>query len=316
MCIKCREAWKCLVAVLQFWGDEASTANSVVYGGRECPVSALAEYVLNTINLGLEPGSRVTWDNMVTQTPWMAKRLHSMMDSQERMVRCQALPVEGVSSDLEIALERRYSKHLLNEPRGRGKLIVGNPPARGHKPVPSPPRSTKTGQTEALKLHLRRGPPGEGWSTVESKHTGPDVGCLYQTPKDDQPKEGEQVAQPGGLPLTDELLAPGEELMGELDYVEENNLGSPDPEVAEAVANIPEADVDIEMWESNAPLGFEPEVTRSGYDINLVRANPTGLGLASPVTAREDKMLDEEASSRTPGAGRPGTNIDLGCADN
>ena len=132
-------------------------------------------------------------------------------------------------------------------PGGRGKLIIGNPPADSHKPIPSPPGSTKTGQTEALKLHLRRGPLGEGWSTVELKHTGLDVGCLYQTPKDDQPKEGEQVAQPGHSPLTDELLALGEELMGELDYVEENNLGSPDPEVAEAVANIPEADVDIEM---------------------------------------------------------------------
>ena len=30
---KCREAWKWLVAVLQFWGDEASTADGVVYGG-------------------------------------------------------------------------------------------------------------------------------------------------------------------------------------------------------------------------------------------------------------------------------------------
>ena len=49
-----REAWKWIVAVLQFWGDEASTADGIVYGGCECPVSALVEYVMNTINLGLE----------------------------------------------------------------------------------------------------------------------------------------------------------------------------------------------------------------------------------------------------------------------
>ena len=201
---------------------------------------------------------------------------------------------------------------------GRGKLIVRNPPARGHKPITSPPGLTKTGQTESLKLHLMRGPTGEGWSTVESKDTGLDVGCLYQTPKDDQPKKGVQVAQPGCSPLTDELLALGEELTGELDYeeVEENNPGPPDLEVAQAVANIPEADIDIEMRESNVPPGFEPEVTRSGYDVNLVRTNPTEPGLASPVTAREDKMLDEEVSSRTPGAGQPGTNIEPGRADN
>ena len=49
-----------MVAVLQFWGDEVSTANGIVYGGHEHPVSALAEYVLNTINPGLDPGSKVT----------------------------------------------------------------------------------------------------------------------------------------------------------------------------------------------------------------------------------------------------------------
>ena len=51
------EAWKWLVAVHQFWGDEASIANGMVYGGHEHPISALAEYVFNAINPGLEPGS-------------------------------------------------------------------------------------------------------------------------------------------------------------------------------------------------------------------------------------------------------------------
>ena len=75
---KSREAWKWMVAVLRFWADEASSANSIVYGGRDCPVSALAEYILNTINPGLEPGSKATWDDIVIRTPWMAKRLHGM----------------------------------------------------------------------------------------------------------------------------------------------------------------------------------------------------------------------------------------------
>ena len=61
-----RELWKWMVAVLQFWGDEASTADGIVYGGCERPISALAEYVLNTINPGLDPGSKITWDDVVT----------------------------------------------------------------------------------------------------------------------------------------------------------------------------------------------------------------------------------------------------------
>ena len=55
VCQRSREAWKWMVDVLQFREDEASTANGIVYGGCKHPVSALAEYVLNTINPGLDP---------------------------------------------------------------------------------------------------------------------------------------------------------------------------------------------------------------------------------------------------------------------
>ena len=98
-----------------------------------------------------------------------------------------------------------------------------------------------------------------------------------------------------------------------LDYedVEENDPGVPDPEIAQAVAHIPQADAfaDVEMQKSQPPPGFEPEVSRSRYDVNLVCSNPTEPGLTSPVTAMENKMLDG-GTSRTPGAGRPGTKED------
>ena len=104
-----------------------------------------------------------------------------------------------------------------------------------------------------------------------------------------------------------------------LDYenVEENDAGVPDLEIAQAVAHIPQADAftDVEMQESHPPPGFELEVSRSGYDVNLVRSNPTELGSTSPVTAMENEMLDG-ATSRTPGAGRPGTKEDPSCTEN
>ena len=143
MCDKSREAWKWMVAVLQFWGDEASSANSIVYGGCDRPVSALAEYIFNTINPGLEPRSKITWNDVVIRTPWMAKRLHGMTAAQEKTVRCQALPVPGMSLELEITLERRYFEHILSSSMGRGKLVVENPTTPGPKPVTSPPRLTK-----------------------------------------------------------------------------------------------------------------------------------------------------------------------------
>ena len=140
------------------------------------------------------------------------------------------------------------------------------------------------------------------------------MGHPSQTPKKTSKlQESEQTVQPGCSLLTSEILAPGEELTEVLDYedVEENDPDVPDPEIIQAVAHIPLANAyaNVEMQESHPPLGFEPEVSRSRYDVNLVRSNPTELGLTSPVMARENKMLDR-VTSRTPGAGRLGTNED------
>ena len=147
----------------------------------------------------------------------------------------------------------------------------------------------------------------------------PSVGHLSQTPQEtSKPLESEQTAWPGRSPLTSELLAPDEELTEVLDYedVEENDPGVPDPEISQVVAHIPQADAftDVEMQESQPPPGFEPEVSRSGYDVNLVCSDPSEPGSTSPVTAMENQMLDG-ASSRTTSAGRLGTNKDPGCSE-
>ena len=126
---------------------------------------------------------------------------------------------------------------------------------------------------------------------------------------------------PDHSPLTSELLAPNEQLTNVLDYedVDEYEPSMPDPEIAQAVAHIPQPDAftDVEMQESCPPLGCEPEVGKVRYDVNLVRSASTEPGSTSPVTARENQMLDgaDGATSRTPGAGRPGTNEDPGRTD-
>ena len=150
--------------------------------------------------------------------------------------------------------------------------------------------------------------------------SGLSMGRPSQTPPEkNQLQESEETVRPGRSPLTSEFLAPDEELTEVLDYedVEENNPGVPDPEITQAVAHIPQADAfaDVEMQESQPPPGFEPEVIRSGYDVNLVHSNLTELGSASPVTAMENEMLDG-ATSRTPGAGRPGSKEDPGRTEN
>ena len=115
------------------------------------------------------------------------------------------------------------------------------------------------------------------------------------------------------------MLDRGEELLGDLDHedVEEINP-QPNPEIAQVVTNIPLADVyaDVEMQDIQPPLGFEPEVAKAGYDVNLVHSDQPEQGSSSPVMAGEDRMLDvEESQPKAPGNGRLGHNPDQ-AADN
>ena len=72
---QCTEAWTLMALVLQFLTDEESIRDSAIFGSRIHPVSALAEYVLNTINPHLEEGYKVTWDEVVHHMPWIRKHL-------------------------------------------------------------------------------------------------------------------------------------------------------------------------------------------------------------------------------------------------
>ena len=132
-----RESLKWLVTVLQFWMDEATVADGTVYRGRVCPASALAEYMMDTVNLGLEPGSKVSWEDVITRTPWMSKRLHGMTTGQEQTVRHQALPMPGESLELEVLSEKLYTEYCKKMPSSGG--------------VKSP-----LGRAGTLRLHLKK----------------------------------------------------------------------------------------------------------------------------------------------------------------
>ena len=72
----------------------------------------------------------------------------------------------------------------------------------------------------------------------------------------------------------------------------------------------------MEMQDVRLPPGSEPEVAKTGYDVNLVHSDQAKLGSSSPVTAGEDRMLDvEESQPRAQVNSWPGLNPDQ-AADN
>ena len=301
---KCSEGWIWMAAILQFWMDEASVADRELFGGQTRPISALAEYIMNAVNPVLPLGYKVTWDHVITRTQWMKKRLFNFTSEEERKMRRQAIPVAGISSDLEVAMEMCYNQHIMDTATQQKKEQQEKP---GQKAAPSskPTGIKNMGRGETIKLHLRKKASGQDWTHVMPKDDGPDVGKCYETPRR---QESMGTSQAGRSPLTEELLAPGEHVTTVLDDQYE------DPEIEQAVANIrPHTDpVDIEM--EDATSGFEPEVSHSGYDVNLVwHSGDTALGSTSPVTAQENQLLDEDTGlTRAPGTGRPGTEENPG----
>ena len=149
--------------VLQFWMDEATVADGAMYGGRVCPASALAEYVMSTVNPGLEPGSKVSWEDVITRMPWMSKRLHGMTAGGEQTVRRQPLPMPSESSELEVLSEKLYTEY-------RSKMLA----AAGGK--------SALGRAGTLRIHLKKAE--KGWTQASQSGTGLGVGNPNRYPKE------------------------------------------------------------------------------------------------------------------------------------
>ena len=157
--------------------------------------------MFNAINPGLEPGSKVTWDDVVIQTPWMTKSLHGMTGSQELTVRHQPLPQPGESSELELTLETMYSMAYAKlHPVGRGKVVAKDTPAPGIKPATPPPGLPKVGRGAVPKVRLRKDNPGDGWSHIAPK----DLAQMWDTrikPQRKRNKCGKARKWPGRIAL-------------------------------------------------------------------------------------------------------------------
>ena len=69
---KCKERWKYLIVLVQFWTDNNATV--CIRGGPGWPMSALAKLVKDTANCILPSGFWISWKHIVQQTPWYQHR--------------------------------------------------------------------------------------------------------------------------------------------------------------------------------------------------------------------------------------------------
>ena len=196
---KCTEGWIWMASILQFWTDEVSITDGELFGDRIRPASALAEYVMSTMNPVLEPGYKVSWDHVINHTPWMNKRLFNTTSEEDHWIRHQAIPVVGISSVLEVTMEQCYGEYVLDTAAQAKKKASPEKPGGKSSPDPKPSGSKTLGHGETIKIHLKKMAPGQGWTHVPPKDPGPDVGKRYETPRH---HDDAGASQAGCLPLT------------------------------------------------------------------------------------------------------------------
>ena len=113
---------------------------------------------MSTINPHLESGCKVTWEEVVCQSPCIRGRLAGNSAEVKQIWR-QPIPVEGQSSELEVAMEEYYNWELKRLETPRQGAVNPNP------------TSTKTvtgvGCCQSLKLHLKKATPGAGWTQAK-----------------------------------------------------------------------------------------------------------------------------------------------------
>ena len=94
---------------------------------------------MNAVNPVLPPGYKVTWDHVITRTPWMKKQFFNFTSEEEQKMCRQAIPVVGISSDLEVAMEMCYNQHIMDmatqQKKKEHQEKLGPKPAPSSKPV-------------------------------------------------------------------------------------------------------------------------------------------------------------------------------------
>ena len=149
-----------MAAILQFWTDEASVADGKLFRGRTYPFSTLAEYIMNAVNPVLPPGYKVTWDHVITHTPWMKKQLFNFTSEEEWKMRHQAIPVAGISSDLEVAMEMCYKQHIMDMAAQQKKKEQQEKPGQKATPSSKPTEVSHSGYDVNLIRHSSDTTPG------------------------------------------------------------------------------------------------------------------------------------------------------------
>ena len=281
VCIRCQARWTYLCAILQYFEDDMAAQESALYGRKVHRPSALVLYITECVNPGLPEHFRVEWPSIMGSTPWLAAWDHMTPEDKDRF---NDEPLSDVATDLEVAMEEVYERHI----RERAQRVAADQTEdTSREPAMAPHQATGEASLPAPEEHPHKFVLDSNWTMLTGK-TGWDTDPS-ETPTEVKALAGEltvltdldvELGVEDVQQVLDDYLMEDAVAVRDLIHAEPGLTGSEIPEIVEAVVETAEAmEVDqplvltaepmhlpMDTGLPEAPVGtFQPELTGAGY---------------------------------------------------
>ena len=272
--IKAQKAWVYLCALLQFWTNLAMTeSGEVLYGGWHRPTNPLIMRIRAILNPSFGEHFRITWASVAASTSWTQARLYYGPPEREHF-QTEPGPTSDLQNPLETAVEELWEMYLCEGVQETKDLSFTTPSwasLTGHLQLPEAWHPT---EAESIPLGFTRLQCG----TLQEH----EAVSKYRNPPEDSWKQQSIDEELGIQDVTD---------------INESWYPPTEKMLASAIESI---------WDKSQPMDVDPaQAEDSMPPDNELELLGMAAGSDSPVTAREDRVLDTPARfSRALGDGR------------
>ena len=284
---KAQKAWVYLCMLLQFWTDEAMMeSGEIMYGGQCRPANPMIAWIRAVLNPSFGEHFQISWASIATSTSWTQARLYFRPPERERF-RSEPGPTPDMQNPLETTVELRWETYLQEDVQETSDLSF----------------TTLSWAGMAGRLQLPSGQP-EAWHPTEAESIPPG----FTRTQCKTPEEQEAVAKCQTPSVASQRQTIDEELgIQDVTTIDESWYPPTEVEVASAVESI---------MDKSQPMDMDPAPAEHSYEMfqdDAPELLGTAKGSDSPVTVREDRVLDTPAGfSRAPGDSRLTTRSSAG----
>ena len=299
---KSQLTWLYFCALLQAWTDEAMVAEGGLYGGKRRPTNPLIGRIQAVINPFTGNNFEVTWESIEALTSWT--RVHWYFGSPDKArFGSEAAPTSDMKNHLESAMETRWQK-MKEGPQEGDIMEFASPTWSGAASRPNLPTEVPTRVLEPRHPTVADSVPPGFTPLARKTQEEQEATQWYQTERGEERMKA--IDKELGI---DECTKINDDWYKQME-VSETELKTAVDALTEILDEVQPMDIDPNPESST--LGHNPE---SGipqeyniFDSRMLELLNEEDVPDSPVTNREDKMLDSPATSgfsRAPGDGRP-----------